>query len=137
MLWNIVRGPDRFRYPFDHAHGRPARAQSLQLQAVPLQVQLLALKRAARAERSCGRRTCRSRRQRLGEKGVEQAAARVVAGGEARLQPVAQRHQFIDLGDDAVLRYHATNPNGTRNDNYSTRGNVNPWTGKAGTKPGD
>ena len=24
-------------------------------------------------------------------------------GGEARLQPVAQRHQLIDLGDDAVL----------------------------------
>ncbi len=24
-------------------------------------------------------------------------------GGEGGLQPVAQRHQFIDLGDDAVL----------------------------------
>ena len=37
------------------------------------------------------------------EDGFEQAAACVVAGGEAFFQPVAERHQFIDLGDDAVL----------------------------------
>jgi hypothetical protein len=36
-----------------------------------------------------------------------------------------------------VHSYHATNPNHTRNDNFSTRGNVNPYTGKAGTKPRD
>jgi hypothetical protein len=36
-----------------------------------------------------------------------------------------------------VDSYRATNPNHTRNDNYSTVGNVNPHTGKAGTKPGD
>ena len=36
-----------------------------------------------------------------------------------------------------VSGYHATNPNSTRNDNYSTRGNVNPYTGEAGTKPRD
>lgn len=36
-----------------------------------------------------------------------------------------------------VSGYHATNPNSTRNDNFSTRGNVNPYTGKAGTKPRD
>ena len=29
---------------------------------------------------------------------------------------------------------HATNPNGTKADNWSTTGNVNPYTGKAGTK---
>lgn len=28
----------------------------------------------------------------------------------------------------------ATNPNGTKGDNWSTKGNVNPYTGKAGTK---
>jgi len=33
-----------------------------------------------------------------------------------------------------VAPSHATNPNGTRSDNYSTKGNVNPYTGKAGTK---
>lgn len=36
-----------------------------------------------------------------------------------------------------VSGYHATNPNGTRNDNFSTRGNVNPYTGEPGTKPRD
>jgi hypothetical protein len=29
---------------------------------------------------------------------------------------------------------HATNPNNTKADNYSTKGNVNPYTGKPGTK---
>jgi len=32
---------------------------------------------------------------------------------------------------------HATNPDSTRNNNYSTKGNVNPYTGKFGTKPRD
>lgn len=32
---------------------------------------------------------------------------------------------------------HATNPDSTKNNNYSTRGNVNPYTGKIGTKPRD
>lgn len=36
-----------------------------------------------------------------------------------------------------VAPSHATNPNGTKNDNYSTKGNTNPYTGKAGTKKGD
>ena len=29
---------------------------------------------------------------------------------------------------------HATNPNSTQMDNYSTRGNVNPYTGAVGTR---
>ena len=32
---------------------------------------------------------------------------------------------------------HATNPDATKNNNYTTRGNVNPYTGKIGTKPRD
>ncbi len=32
---------------------------------------------------------------------------------------------------------HATNPDATRNNNYTTKGNVNPYTGKVGTKPRD
>lgn len=34
-----------------------------------------------------------------------------------------------------VAPSHATNPNGTKADNWSTKGNVNPYTGKEGTKP--
>lgn len=36
-----------------------------------------------------------------------------------------------------VAPHYQTNANGTRNDNYSTRGNVNPHTGEEGTKPRD
>lgn len=33
-----------------------------------------------------------------------------------------------------VASSRATNPNRTKLDNYSTKGNTNPWTGKSGTK---
>ncbi|CAL74417.1 hypothetical protein; putative secreted protein [Bradyrhizobium sp. ORS 278] len=31
-----------------------------------------------------------------------------------------------------VQPYHATNPNGTQRDNYSSSGNMNPYTGSTG-----
>lgn len=46
-------------------------------------------------------------------------------------------HSYTRSNGAYVDTYHATNPNGTKNDNFSTRGNVNPFTGKAGTKPRD
>jgi len=36
-----------------------------------------------------------------------------------------------------VQPYVRTSPNNTRNDNYSTVGNINPYTGSYGTKPAD
>ena len=36
-----------------------------------------------------------------------------------------------------VRGYTRSDSNDTRNDNYSTRGNVNPYTGSYGTKPRD
>lgn len=33
-----------------------------------------------------------------------------------------------------VQPHHATNPDATKTNNYSQKGNVNPYTGKAGTK---
>jgi len=36
-----------------------------------------------------------------------------------------------------VEGYYRTTPNYTRNDNYSTIGNVNPYTGSYGTKPAE
>ena len=33
-----------------------------------------------------------------------------------------------------VAPHRQTNPNGTKSDNWSTKGNVNPYTGKLGTK---
>lgn len=34
-----------------------------------------------------------------------------------------------------VAPHFQTNPNGTKSDNWSTKGNVNPFTGQPGTKP--
>jgi hypothetical protein len=39
----------------------------------------------------------------LGQQRIEQTTAGVLAAGEAFFQPGAKRHQFIDLGDNAVL----------------------------------
>lgn len=36
-----------------------------------------------------------------------------------------------------VAPHHQTNPNSTKRDNYSSKGNVNPYTGKEGTKTPD
>jgi hypothetical protein len=36
-----------------------------------------------------------------------------------------------------VAPHYRSATNSTKNDNYSTKGNVNPYTGKEGTKPGD
>ncbi len=36
-----------------------------------------------------------------------------------------------------VAPHYRTSPNSTRNDNYSTYGNTNPYTGEAGTKARD
>lgn len=37
------------------------------------------------------------------------------------------------LANEAVRSYHRSSPNGTVTDNYSFKGNVNPYTGKVGT----
>lgn len=36
-----------------------------------------------------------------------------------------------------VVQHRQTNPDATKDNNWSTKGNVNPDTGKAGTKPGN
>lgn len=36
-----------------------------------------------------------------------------------------------------VQPYHRTDANNTKNDNYSTKGNVNPYTGRNGHEPND
>lgn len=43
-------------------------------------------------------------------------------------------HSYIRSDGTFVHGYHATNPNGTRLDNYSTSGNRNPFTGAYGTR---
>ncbi|AEI37904.1 hypothetical protein ZMO02_13580 [Zymomonas mobilis subsp. pomaceae] len=43
-------------------------------------------------------------------------------------------HDYYRQNGTHVNGYHATNPNSTKMDNWSTRGNVNPYTGQLGTK---
>jgi hypothetical protein len=46
-------------------------------------------------------------------------------------------HGYTRHDGTYVNGYHRTEPNYTRNDNYSTRGNVNPYTGEVGHAPRD
>lgn len=44
---------------------------------------------------------------------------------------------YVKRDGTYVQPHYRTTPNGTKNDNYSTKGNFNPYTGKEGTKDGD
>lgn len=44
---------------------------------------------------------------------------------------------YTQLDGTNVQGHYRTDPNSTRNDNYSTRENVNPYTGEIGSKPRD
>lgn len=41
---------------------------------------------------------------------------------------------YVNSQGTYVQGSHATNPNSTQMDNYSTKGNVNPYTGAVGTR---
>jgi hypothetical protein len=43
-------------------------------------------------------------------------------------------HGYTRKNGTYVMPHYQTAPNATRLDNWSTKGNVNPYTGKAGTK---
>ena len=43
-------------------------------------------------------------------------------------------HGYTRRDGTYVAPYHRSSPNGTTLDNYSTRGNVNPYTGQPGYK---
>lgn len=57
-------------------------------------------------------------------------------GGHSGSSPVHVQGYTTKNGT-VVNSYDRTAPNGTKNDNWSTRGNINPETGVAGAKPGD
>lgn len=43
-------------------------------------------------------------------------------------------HGYTRSNGTYVSGYHRSSANYTKSDNYSTKGNINPYTGKAGTK---
>ena len=58
--------------------------------------------------------------------------ALALASGALMAQTV-QRDGYVTKNGTYVAPSIATSPNTTKLDNYSTKGNVNPYTGKAGT----
>ena len=44
---------------------------------------------------------------------------------------------YVKKDGTVVQGYERSKANDTRNDNYSTRGNTNPYTGESGSKPRD
>ena len=56
---------------------------------------------------------------------------------KATKSAVVHVHGYTKKDGTYVAPHDRTAPNRTKNDNWSTRGNVNPETGKAGTKPRD
>lgn len=56
----------------------------------------------------------------------------LVAGAAMAQQPV-QKNGYFKKDGTYVAPSMTTAPNDTKLDNYSTKGNVNPYTGKAGT----
>ena len=47
-----------------------------------------------------------------------------------------QRSGYVTQSGTYVAPSRATNPNNSQMDNFGTRGNVNPYTGAAGTRTG-
>lgn len=56
-----------------------------------------------------------------------------VLAGSVAAQSSHYRSGYTTRSGTYVAPSYATNPNGTLLDNYSTKGNVNPYTGRAGT----
>jgi len=69
------------------------------------------------------------------------AAATVLIAGAAQAQygygSNSSTHvvsPYVNNHGTYVQGSHATNPNNTQTDNYTSRGNVNPYTGAVGTR---
>ena len=56
----------------------------------------------------------------------------IVLAGSAAAQS-HYRQGYMRKDGTYIPPSYATNPNDTKLDNYSTKGNINPYTGKAGT----
>ncbi len=59
---------------------------------------------------------------------------RILGQQRLRLQLAKPHSPYVNGHGTHVGSSHATNPNNTQMDNYTTRGNVNPYTGAVGTR---
>lgn len=65
------------------------------------------------------------------------AVAAMVAMAMTHAQAAPGSHSkrgYVKKNGTYVAPSHATNPNKSKRDNYSSKGNTNPYTGKEGTK---
>ena len=60
-----------------------------------------------------------------------------VSKGKTSPAPKVNVKAYTKKNGTVVAAHQRTAPNSTKKDNWSTKGNVNPNTGKAGTKPAD
>lgn len=65
------------------------------------------------------------------------AIALLVAQWPATAAGSHSRKGYTKKDGTHVAPSHATNPNKSKRDNYSSKGNTNPYTGKQGTKDPD
>lgn len=63
------------------------------------------------------------------------AVALMSLGSAANAQNHTSVRGYSRSDGTYIQRHMRTLPNATRNDNWSTIGNTNPYTGRAGTKP--
>jgi len=59
---------------------------------------------------------------------------RAAPSGEGSKPSNAPVQGYTKQDGTYVQPYHRTTPDATQNNNYGTKGNVNPYTGKEGTK---
>ena len=87
------------------------------------------------ASRSSISRTSRSRSVAPRSKSPKSRAA--AAGTDSARRRSSDQHVSGYTRKDGkhVAPYMRSAPNGSQKDNFSTKGNVNPYTGKKGTKP--
>lgn len=62
------------------------------------------------------------------------ALALAIAAGPALAKPSHAVKGYVKKNGTVVAPTRATDPNKTQRDNFSSKGNVNPTTGKEGTK---
>jgi hypothetical protein len=60
-------------------------------------------------------------------------AAAILAATSAGAAPAHHVRGYVTENGTYVAPHYQTNPNNTRVDNYSSQGNVNPYTGQAGS----
>lgn len=65
---------------------------------------------------------------------IAAAVAALTTAGAADAQRSHSVRGYMRSNGTYVQPHHSTNPNATRNDNWTTRPNVNPYTGRVGTR---